>query len=131
MNPRAIRANKGSLVETDSRLSRGHPVSLLILPFHLSPFTGWLSSASSSSSHPRPRRLRQPPAARARGQTTRDTLLTLILLLAIPPPRENLRLSVLDSGNNHLQVSLIPLDRVGIPAVEPYTAGNFKTLPFH
>lgn len=88
MNLQAIRANKGGLVEVDSRLSRP---SNFIVDFTFSPLLGdcsryrccfffffvFFAFARAIFS------------SRRGGQTTRDTLLTLILLPPSPAERES------------------------------------------
>lgn len=107
MNFRAIRANKSGFVEADSHLSGS---SNFIVDFTFSPLPS--VKIASSSSLLCPRHLLQSSCG---GQNHSRYATNPNTITAIPPSRENLRLSVLDFSNNYLQVSLIPEDRQGIP----------------
>lgn len=126
MNPQAIRANKEpASSDEQTRVSRGRPISLLILPFRFySPADSPSSSSSSRSSSP------SSPVSPLRPNHSRYAT-NPNTITAHPSTGENLRLSVLDPSNNHLQVTLIPEDRGGIPRRAVLPSGNFKTFPFH
>lgn len=123
MNLEAIRANKGGLVEVDSRLPGP---SNFIVDFTFSPllsdccffFYVFFAFALAIFS------------SRRGGQTTRDTLLTLILLPPSPAERE----SAAECPRFQQQPFAgfpYPGGSRGNTAAQPLLAGNFKTLSFH